>query len=212
MLRVTVDIDQMEYAKDPAAWNRIRNKQRRNILMKIILPETFSYLRNQREAHEKNGYLLKVDEMMQEAHTFEQSYNYVPQKDYPEHAHIPSANKTALCQFFHGTQEEIFRTNRNQWKSTLQHTKQYNASYCHLLQLLSTPNNNNIKEAEQHRSNLLIKIVDNHNSRNQDPMFHHDNKAQLPVLKVKARPETSMTKTIEDRQRRINIKTKSDRH
>jgi hypothetical protein len=54
MLRVTVDIDQMEYAKDPAAWNGIRDKQQREILMKIILPETFSYLRSRREAHEKN--------------------------------------------------------------------------------------------------------------------------------------------------------------
>jgi hypothetical protein len=64
--------------------------------MKIILPETFSYLRSRREAHEKNGYLLKVDEMIQEAHTFKQSYNYVPQKDYPEHAHIPSANNSIM--------------------------------------------------------------------------------------------------------------------
>jgi hypothetical protein len=96
MLRVTVDIDQMEYAEDPAAWNGIRDKQRRDVLMKIILPETFSYLRSRREAHEKNGYLLKVDEMIQEAHTFEQSYNYVPQKDYPEHAHIPSANNSIM--------------------------------------------------------------------------------------------------------------------
>jgi hypothetical protein len=96
MLRVTVDIDQMEYPKDPAAWNRIRDKQRRDILMKIILPETFSYLRSRREAHKKNGYLLKVDKMIQEAHTFEQSYNYVPQKDYPEHAHIPSANNSIM--------------------------------------------------------------------------------------------------------------------
>jgi hypothetical protein len=28
--------------------------------MRIILPETFSYLRSRREAHEKNGFLLKV--------------------------------------------------------------------------------------------------------------------------------------------------------
>jgi hypothetical protein len=96
MLRVTVDIDQMEYAKDPAAWNGIRDKQRRDVLMKIILPETFSYLRSRREAHEKNGYLLKVDEMIQEAHTFEQSYNYVPQKDHPEHTHVPSANNSIM--------------------------------------------------------------------------------------------------------------------
>ena len=34
--------------------------------------------------------------MIQEAHTFEQSYNYVPQKDYPEHAHIPSANNSIM--------------------------------------------------------------------------------------------------------------------
>ncbi len=96
MLRVTVDIDQMEYAEDPAAWNGIRDKQRRDVLMKIILPESFSYLRSRREAHEKNGYLLKVDEMIQEAHTFEQSYNYVPQKDHPEHAHVPSANNSIM--------------------------------------------------------------------------------------------------------------------
>jgi hypothetical protein len=96
MLRVTVDIDQMEYAEDPAAWNGIRDKQRRDILMKIILPETFSYLRRQREAYEKNGYLLKVDEMIQEGRTFKQSYNYVPQKDYPEHVQIPSANNSIM--------------------------------------------------------------------------------------------------------------------
>ena len=85
MLRVTVDIDQMEYAEDPAAWSGIRDKQRRDVLLRIILPETFAYLRSRREAHEKNGYLLKVEEMIQEAHTFEQSYNYVPTKPCPEH-------------------------------------------------------------------------------------------------------------------------------
>ncbi len=36
MLRVTVDIDQMEYAEDPAAWNGIRDKQRRDVLMKLF--------------------------------------------------------------------------------------------------------------------------------------------------------------------------------
>jgi hypothetical protein len=96
MLRVTVDINQMEYAENPAAWNGIRDKQCRDVLMKIILMETFSYLRSRREAHEKNGYLLKVDEMIQEVHTFEQSYNYVPQKDYPEHAHVLSANNSIM--------------------------------------------------------------------------------------------------------------------
>jgi hypothetical protein len=83
-------------AKDPAAWNKIHDKQRRNILMRIILPETFSYLRSRREAHEKNGYLLKVDEMIQEAHTFEQSYNYVLQKDCPEQPHFPLANNNII--------------------------------------------------------------------------------------------------------------------
>jgi hypothetical protein len=78
MLRVTVNIDQMEYFEDPATWTGIWDKQRRDVLMRIILPETFSYLRSRREAHEKNGYLLKVDEMIQEAHTFKQIYNYVP--------------------------------------------------------------------------------------------------------------------------------------
>jgi hypothetical protein len=69
----------MEYCKDLAAWNGILNKQRRNVLMRIIPPETFSYLRSRQVAHEKNGYLLKVDNMIQESHTFEQSYNYVLQ-------------------------------------------------------------------------------------------------------------------------------------
>ncbi len=144
LLRVAVDIDQMEYAEDLAAWNGIRDKQRRDILMKILLPETFSYLRSCREAHEKNGNSLKVDEMIQEAHTFEQSYNYVPQKDRKIIQNMLTYHRltTVSCQFFHGTHEEIFRTNCNQWKSTLQHTKQYNASYNHLLQLLLTPNNN----------------------------------------------------------------------
>jgi hypothetical protein len=64
--------------------------------MRIILPETFYYLRSRREAHEKNGYLLKVDEMIQEAHTFEQSYNYVLQKDYPEQPHFPLANNNMI--------------------------------------------------------------------------------------------------------------------
>jgi hypothetical protein len=131
MLRVTVDIDQMEYAEDPAAWNGIRDKQRRDVLMKIILPETFSYLRSRREAHEKNGYLLKVDEMIQEAHTFEQSYNYVPQKDYPEHAHIPSANNS-IMPILSWNPRGNFQNKPHQWKSTLQHTKQYQVSHNHL--------------------------------------------------------------------------------
>jgi hypothetical protein len=54
----------------------------------------------------------------------------------------------------------------------------------------------------------MIKIVNNHNSRDQDPTVHPDDQAQLYILKVKARPETSMTKTIKDSQRRINIKTR----
>jgi hypothetical protein len=99
MLRVTADIDQMEYAKDPAAWNGIHDKQRRNVLRRIILPETFSYLRSRREAHEKNGNLLKVDEIIQEAHTFKQSYNYVQQKYYSEQPHIPSANNNIMQNF-----------------------------------------------------------------------------------------------------------------
>ncbi len=49
MLRVTVDIDHMEYAEDPAAWTGIHDKHRCDVLMRIILPETFSYLRNRRE-------------------------------------------------------------------------------------------------------------------------------------------------------------------
>jgi hypothetical protein len=202
MLRVTVDINQMEYAKDPAAWNGIRDKQWHDVLMKIILPETFSYLRSRREAHEKNGYLLKVDEMIQEAHTFEQSYNYVPQKDYPEHDHIPSANNSIMS--------ILSWIPRGNFQNKPQPMEV--ALHNHHLQLLLTPNNNNNKEAEQHRNNLMINIVDNHNSRDQDPTVHLDGKAQLHALKVKARQETSMTKTIEDSQRRINIKTRSDRH
>jgi hypothetical protein len=46
LLRVTVNIDHMEYAEDPSAWTGIRNKQQCDVLMRIILPETFSYLRS----------------------------------------------------------------------------------------------------------------------------------------------------------------------
>ncbi len=103
------------------------------------------------------------------------------------------------------------QTATNGSQSTLQLTKQYNALHNHLLQLLLTLNNNN-REAEHHRNNLLIKIVDHHNSRDQDRIVQPEDKAQPHVLKVKARPETSMTKTTKDSQRRINIKTRSARH
>ena len=46
MLRVTVDMDHMEYAEDLADWTGIRDKHRCDVLMRIILPETFSYLRS----------------------------------------------------------------------------------------------------------------------------------------------------------------------
>jgi hypothetical protein len=75
-------------------WNP--QQRARDHLIKIILPKTFSYLRSRQDAHEKNGYLLKVDEMIHKAHTFEQSYNYVPQKHCPELSHIPSANNNIM--------------------------------------------------------------------------------------------------------------------
>ncbi len=49
MLRVTVDMDHMEYAEDLADWTGIRDKHRCDVLMRIILPETFSYLRSWQE-------------------------------------------------------------------------------------------------------------------------------------------------------------------
>jgi len=58
----------------------------------------------------------------------------------------------------------------------------------------------------------MTKIDNNYNNCNQDQTVHLDNQAQLYALKVKDRPGTSMTKTNEDCQRRLNIKTRSDRH
>jgi hypothetical protein len=58
----------------------------------------------------------------------------------------------------------------------------------------------------------MTEIDDNHKSDDQDQTVHLDNQAQLHVLKVKARPETSTTKIIEYSQRRINIKTRSNQH
>ena len=84
MLRVTVMIDQMEYAEDPQAWPGIRDKQRRDVLVRVITPNTSMFLKSRREAHERNGYLMKVDEMIQEAHNFEQAHGQVPQTTYPD--------------------------------------------------------------------------------------------------------------------------------
>jgi hypothetical protein len=96
MLRVTVLIDQMEYAEDPHAWPGIRDKQRRDVLLRVITHHTFMFLKSRREAHERNGYLMKVDEMIQEAHNFEQAHGQVPQAPYPDKAQMPVTSATII--------------------------------------------------------------------------------------------------------------------
>ncbi len=89
MLRVTVIIDQMAYAEDPLAWPGVRDKQRRDVLMRIVTDNTLCFLKAQRESLENTGYLMKVDEMIHEAHNFEQLYNEVPKQPMPIHRHVP---------------------------------------------------------------------------------------------------------------------------
>ena len=91
MLRVTVIIDQMAYAEDPLAWPGIRDKQRRDVLMRIVTDKTRWFLKSRRVAHEDNGYLMTVDEMINDAHNFEQSYHEMPTQNYPIRTAVPLA-------------------------------------------------------------------------------------------------------------------------
>jgi hypothetical protein len=141
--------------------------------------------------------------MIQEAHTFKQSYNYVPQKDHPEHAHVPSANNSIMPILSWNP-----RGNFQNKPQAMEVDPPLHQSAPRFTQppppIVVQPQQ---QEVEQHQNNLTIKVEDNHNSHEQVHIVHLDDQAQLHVLQVKARPETSMTKTTEDSPRRINIKT-----